>query len=57
MSTLSQIRTETREPHWLIAAVADPDLAWLALFCAVGLMASLYVAVRLPDFGALLAIG
>jgi hypothetical protein len=57
MSTLSQVRTETKAPHWLIATVTDPDLAWLALFCAIGLTASLYVMLRLPDFGALVAIG
>jgi hypothetical protein len=57
MSTLSQIRTQTKAPHWLIATVTDPDLARLALFCAIGLMASLYAMLRFPDFAALLALG
>jgi hypothetical protein len=57
MSTLSQVRTETKAPHWLIATVTDPDLAMLALFCAIGLIASLYVMLRFPDFSAVLAFG
>jgi hypothetical protein len=57
MSTLSQIRTETKALHWLIAAVADPDLVWIALVCAIGLKASLYAMLRWPEFGVPLAIG
>jgi hypothetical protein len=54
MSTLYQIRT-ARQTWWLLKATANSDLAGIALFCALGLLISLYVVIRHPEFGAIIA--
>jgi hypothetical protein len=35
--------------------MADPDLMGLALFSALGLLVSLYVMIRHPEFGSIIA--
>jgi hypothetical protein len=54
MSTLYQNQTAKPIP-WLLKATANSDLAALALFCALGLLISLYVVIRHPEFGAIIA--
>ena len=35
--------------------MADSDLMALALFCALGLLISLYVMIEYPEFGSIIA--
>jgi hypothetical protein len=36
---------------WLRAAVADPNLFIIIALCAIGLLVTLNVMLRFPDFG------
>jgi hypothetical protein len=54
MSTLYQNQTAKLTP-WPLKATANSDLAALALFCALGLLISVYVVIRHPEFGAIIA--
>jgi hypothetical protein len=36
---------------WLRAAIADPNLFMIIAFCAIGLLVTLNVMFRFPDFG------
>jgi hypothetical protein len=38
-----------------LAAIEDPDLAIVALFCAIGLVATIVVLHHFPALGAILA--
>ena len=40
---------------WLAAAVKDPSLIAIVIFCAIGLLITLNLMLRFPDFGALIA--
>jgi hypothetical protein len=56
MSSLSQLRAEkATHRSWLVAAIEDPDLAIVALFCAIGLVATIVVLHHFPNLGAILA--
>jgi hypothetical protein len=56
MSGLSQLRPEkATHRSWLVAAIEDPDLAIVALFCAIGLVATIVVLHHFPNLGAILA--
>ena len=55
MSSLCQMLTQTAARSWHVSTIVDPDLWGLALFCALGLVTSLYVIVRFPDAAALVA--
>jgi hypothetical protein len=54
MSDLHQIQT-AKSIRWLPEATANSDLAAVALFCALGLLITLYVVIRHPEFGAIIA--
>jgi hypothetical protein len=54
MSSLYQPKTE-RAPWFSLDPTANENLRTVALFCALGLLASLYVMVRYPDFSAIVA--
>jgi hypothetical protein len=53
MSALAQVRDSKRS--WLAAAIKDENLAAITAFCVVGLLVSLNVMLRIPDFGALIS--
>jgi hypothetical protein len=40
---------------WFVAAISNPDLQSVAIFCAIGLLATINAVLRFPDFGAALA--
>ena len=40
---------------WLAAAVKDPSLIAIVLFCAIGLLVTLNLMLRFPDLGAIIA--
>jgi hypothetical protein len=54
MSSLYQTKT-TKPPWFSLKSLADPDLQTVVLFCALGLLISLYVMVCYPEFGAIIA--
>jgi hypothetical protein len=39
---------------WLAVAIKDPNLGIVVGFCAIGLLASINVILRIPDFGVIL---
>jgi hypothetical protein len=53
MSNLYQIQT-AKPKRWLLEGTANSDLAAVALFCALGLLITLYVVIRHPEFGAII---
>jgi hypothetical protein len=55
MSNAYQIRTEKSAPSWLGATISDPNLTGLSLFCAIGLLGSLYLIFQFPDVAAVIA--
>jgi hypothetical protein len=55
MSNSYQIRTEKTVPSWLAATISDSDLTRLSLFCAIGLLGSLYLIFQFPDVAAVIA--
>ena len=55
MSTPYQTQT-TKPTQWLsLKSLADPNLQTVVLFCALGLLISLYAIIRYPEFGAIIA--
>jgi hypothetical protein len=55
MSSLYQTKT-TKPTRWFsLKSLADPNLQAVALFCALGLLLSVYVMIRYPEFGAIIA--
>jgi hypothetical protein len=54
MSTLYQNQPAKLIP-WLLKSTANSDLAALTLFGALGLLISLYVVTRHPEFGEIIA--
>jgi hypothetical protein len=58
MSTdLRELRAKKTTPpwSWLAAAVKDPSLIAIVIFCTIGLLITLNLMLRFPDFGALIA--
>jgi hypothetical protein len=55
MSNAYPIRTEKSAPSSRDATISDPDLAGLSLFCAIGLLGSLYLIFQFPDVAAVIA--
>ena len=58
MSTgLRELRAKktTSRWSWLATAVKDPSLIAIVSFCAIGLLITLNLMLRFPDFGALIA--
>jgi hypothetical protein len=56
MPSLSQIRAKKAAPwSWLVTAIKNPNLVVVAVFCTIGLLASVNVMLRFPDFGAIIA--
>jgi hypothetical protein len=55
MSNVYQIQTAKRTRWFSFKATADSNLSAVALFCALGLLVSLYVMIRYPEFGAVIA--
>ena len=39
----------------LVTAITDPNLTAIALFCAIGLLATVNVILHFPDFGETIA--
>jgi len=56
-SSLRELRTKRATPprSWLAAAVRDPGLIAVVLFCAIGLLVTLNLILRFPDLGAIIA--
>ena len=55
MSSFAQVRAKKAVPwSWLAAATKDPNLALVMAFCAIGLLASVNMMLRVPDFGAII---
>jgi hypothetical protein len=44
----------SRQWSWLKAAMANPDLVAVVIFCLIGLLLALNVMLRFPDFGAVI---
>ncbi len=55
MSNLYQIQTAKPAGWSLLKEMADPNLQAIALFCAIGLVISVYVMTRYPEFGSIMA--
>jgi hypothetical protein len=55
MSSVSQTQTAKPTSWSSLKTIADPNLRAVALFCALGLLMSLYVMIRYPEFGASIA--
>jgi hypothetical protein len=55
MSSLYQSQSAEPTPWHSLKAMADPDLIGIALFSALGLLISLYVIIRYPEFGSIIA--
>jgi hypothetical protein len=56
MSSLSQVRPEkAAQRSWIVSVIEDPDLAIVALFCPIGLTASILVLRYFPDLGPIIA--
>jgi hypothetical protein len=54
MSSVIQARTKkAARRHRLFAAIQDSDLALIVAFCAIGLLLSINVMIRVPDFAAM----
>ena len=53
VTTRSYVRASTVKTAWagLLATVCDPDLHCVVIFCAIGLLATINVMLRFPDFG------
>jgi hypothetical protein len=56
-SSLRELRTKKATPpwSWLSAAVKDPSLIAIVLFCAIGLLVTLNLILRFPDLGVIIA--
>jgi hypothetical protein len=55
MSSFAQVSAKKAVPwSWLAAAIKDPNLGVVIAFCAIGLLASINVILRIPDFGVIL---
>jgi hypothetical protein len=55
MSSFAHVRAKKAVPwSWLAAAIKDPNFAIVMAFCAIGLLASINVILRIPDFGVIL---
>jgi hypothetical protein len=55
MSNLSDLRV-TKSASWSrLVAARDSDLTAVAIFCAIGLLATLNLILRFPDLGAIIA--
>jgi hypothetical protein len=55
MSTELRARSAAPEGSRRFAALFDPDLIVIVKFCIVGLLLTLVVMLRFPDFGAIIA--
>jgi len=53
MSNAYQI--QAAKPTARLKVRADTNLQGLAIFCALGLLISLYAMIRYPEFGAMIA--
>jgi hypothetical protein len=40
---------------WLRTVISDPNLIATALFCLIGLLTTVNLILRFPDFGAIIA--
>jgi hypothetical protein len=49
-------RTQRAETEWsrLVTVTADPDLHAVVAFCLIGLLLTLNLILRFPDFGAVI---
>ena len=55
MSSFAQVQAKKAVGRsWLAAAIRDPNLGIVVAFCAIGLLASINVILRIPDFGVIL---
>jgi hypothetical protein len=55
MSSFAHVSAKKAAPRsWLAAAIRDPNLGMVVAFCAIGLLASINVILRIPDFGVIL---
>jgi hypothetical protein len=54
MSNVYQIKTAKPKQWFWVGWLTDPDLQIVVLFCALGLLISLYVMIRYPEFGAII---
>jgi hypothetical protein len=55
MSSVFQGPTTAPTPRLSLKAMANSDFIGLALFSALGLLISLYMIVRYPEIGAIIA--
>jgi hypothetical protein len=55
MSSLHQTQTTKPRPRFSPRVTIDPDLETAALFAALGSLIALYVMIRYPEFGAIIA--
>ena len=46
---------KTGQWPWVVTELKDPDLTAIALFCAIGLLATINVILLFPDLGAIIA--
>jgi hypothetical protein len=55
MSNFAHVPAKKAVPwSWLAAAIKDPNFGIVMAFCAIGLLASINVILRIPDFGVIL---
>jgi hypothetical protein len=56
MSSLVQVRDQkTARRSWFAAAIKDDNLAIVVAFCLIGLLVTLNVISRVPDFAAIIS--
>jgi len=53
----AQVRPSSVSAVWsrFVTAVSDPELQTIIAFCMIGILVTLNVALRYPDFGGLVA--
>jgi hypothetical protein len=53
-SASQQIKSAETAWHRLVVTITNPNLVTVVAFCAIGLLVTIYLILRFPDFGALI---
>jgi hypothetical protein len=54
LPTLTQAKTTGNAWYRLLAAISKPDFITIVAFCTIGLLTTLNLILRFPDFGAII---
>jgi hypothetical protein len=53
--TEQRANAKPRQRSWFVAAINNPEFLAIVAFCLIGSVLTLYLALRFPDFAAVIA--